>query len=360
MIEGKLGSRSEAARIAEDETAKVRYLGRAAFQYERIDRHKRATELLNEMRNRAGKNPKLLPLLISALTEIADIKNDRDYQLALLEYQIEEVPSDTRKRFSLAYLHSQNQNGDVALFHYQIIPTGQRSPETWNNLGVSYGEAGMPVKAVRAFERSVEDGNTLAMSNLGNKLLASGFSKEANELCKRALAATDFDKNVPTLLNRLQVVDDEEDQKLKEALEKVKAKAAFYRELGKNAVVETPTAIAKTWAAREGTLTAQLTDDQFKLIGNYEMPASGLTAVLGIATPVSEKYLIEYSGYLCGRMFSGTVTRTREGVTAGLWDFPSKTLMYFSPDGTILNVMENASSPQPTFCELRAVGQGKP
>jgi hypothetical protein len=172
----------------------------------------------------------------------------------------------------------------------------------------------MSVRAVKAFRKSAERGDTLAMSNLGNKLLNGGFFEEANELCKKALAQPRYNKNVPILLNRLQAVDDDEDQKFKEALEKVRAKAAFYRELGRSAVVETPHTIATTWAAREGTLTAELVNDELKLTGGYEVPANRLAGILagGMFTPPNEKFKIEFSGYLRGRMFSGIVARTRE------------------------------------------------
>jgi hypothetical protein len=103
--------------------------------------------------------------------------------------------------------------------------------------------------------------------------------------------------------------------------------------------------------------------DELKLTGNYEVPASRLAGILagGTFTPSNERYKIEYSGYLRGRMFSGTVARTREGGTATLLDgVPSKTLMYLSADGMILNVMENVSSPQPRLYELRVVASEKP
>lgn len=348
----------EAAQLSEDEATKVNYLGQAALQYERIDQHRHATELLNQARRLAEKNPDLMPWLVPALTRIADYTKDWAHQLALLEYEIEEMPNDIGKRFSLAYLHSQNENGDMALFHYQRIPTAQRDPLTWNNLGVSYGEIGMPVGAARAFRKAADGGNTLGMSNLGNKFLNGGFFEEADELCKKALAMPRYDKNVPILLNRLQAVDDDEDKKVKEALDKVKAKAEFYRELGRSAVVETPRVIATAWAAREGILAAELVNDDLKLTGNYEVPANQIARALvgGLFTPPNDKYKIEFSGHLRGRMFSGTVARTREDGPATLLDgVPSKTLMHLSADGTTLSVMENVSSPQPTLYALTAV-----
>jgi tetratricopeptide (TPR) repeat protein len=346
----------EAADLTEDVETKVNYLGQAALQYERADQHERATELLNGLRKRARENPKLMQWLVPALKRVAEFKKDGAYQIALLEHEIEETPANAYKRFSLAYLHSENDNGDMALFHYQRIPVGQRESATWNNLGVSYGEVSMPTRSVRAFRESAKADNTLAMANLGNKLLNGGFFEEANELCKTALAVPEYHKSVPSLLSRLQAVDDEEDQKLNQALEKVKTKAAFYRELGRNAVAETPRTIATKWTAREGTLTATLANDELKFSGNYEVPTNLLYGVGGAFAPPNDKYRIEFSGYLRGRMFAGTVTRKREGGALAMLDgVPSKTLMYLSADGMTLNVMENASSTQLTLYELRVV-----
>jgi hypothetical protein len=301
-------------------------------------------------------------MLVSALTRIADFTKDDALQLALLEYEIEEAPGDTKKRFSLAYLHSQNGNGDMALYHYRRIPNAQRDSVTWNNLCVCYGEIGASVKSVKAFKKSVDGGETLAMCNLGSKLLNGGFFEEARELCENALARETYNKNVPILLNRLQSVDEDEEKKLNKALERVKTKAAFYRELGKSAVAETPRVIAKSWAAREGTLAAELSNDELKLIAHYNMPANQLAGVLagGIFSPTAYKYKIEFSGHLRGRMFSGSVVRAREGGAAGLFDgLPSKTFMYLSEDGVVLNVMEDISSQQPTFYEIPAIAAEK-
>jgi tetratricopeptide (TPR) repeat protein len=345
-----------AARLSADEESKVSYLGQAAFQYERTDQNEHAKELLAEIKKLASHNAKLMPFLVSALKRIADFKKDSECQLALLEYELGEAPSDIGKRFSLAYLHSQNDNRDMALYHYQRIPAGMRDAVTWNNLGVSYGTFGMPVKGVRAFRKSAESANTLAMSNLGNKLLNDGFFEEADELCKKALAIRDYHKNVPTLLNRLQGIDDDEDKKLAEVLDKVKARAAFYRELGKGAVAEAPPVIATKWIAPEGILTAEFANDQLKLVGTYEVPANRLYAIGGSSALSNEKYKIEFSGHLRGRMFSGAITRKRDGGVQGLLDgVPIKTLMYFSADGMTLNVMENVSSVAPALYELRVM-----
>jgi hypothetical protein len=242
----------------------------------------------------------------------------------------------------------------MALHHYLRIPGQQRDPTTWNNIGVSFGEFGLPLKGVEAFRRAADAGETLAMSNLGNKLLNAGFFDYADAECKKALAIPDYHKNVAILLNRLKDAPEEEEKKLQATLEEAKAKIAFYRQLGTGVMLETPSVIAPKWTAPEGTLGAQLNNEALRLFGSYERPASPLAGLFsgGLAAP-NTTHRIEYSGRMRGRMFVGTVMRTRDGAHTSLLDgVPTKTLMHLSADGSELSVMENYVSASPSFYVL--------
>ena len=105
--------------------------------------------------------------------------------VAVLERSVELAPSRIDKRFSLAYQHSQLGNNDVALFHYLRIPSQDRSAVAWNNLGVAFDALNMPGKAVDAYRKSEDMSETLAMSNLGYKLLSAGFVTEASPSATR-------------------------------------------------------------------------------------------------------------------------------------------------------------------------------
>ena len=344
----------EAAAVATDEATKVRYLGDAAYQYSRLEKPAQVALIISDIKKRVAKDPGLEPALLSALERIADLEKDAVFQLALMEHAVELHPADTQKRFALAYKHSANENQDMALHHYLRIPDQQRDPTTWNNIGVSFGEFGLPLKEVKAFKRAADAGETLAMSNLGNRLLNAGFFDDADTECKRALAIPDYHKNVAILLNRLKDVPEEEEKKLQETLENAKAKVAFYRRLGMSVMLETPSVIAPKWTAPEGTISAQLNNEALRLFGSYEQPASPLARALGgVLSAPNTTHRIEYSGRMRGRMFVGTVMRTRDSAPTLMLDgVPTKTLMRLSADGSELSVMENHVSASPSFYVL--------
>jgi len=350
----------QAAALAEKQSMKASYLGSAAHLYAITGKAERVAQITSEIRKWAEQDPTLQSSLFSVLKRIADHEKDAAVQLALMEHDVEAHPSDTRKRFSLAFKHSENDNNDMALHHYLRIPTQQRDPTTWNNIGVSYGEFAMPVKSVSAFRRAENDDDTLAMANLGFKYLNAGFFDEADAGCKKALGIDGYHKNIPALLSRLQDIREEEEKKLEETLEKVKGKVAFYRQLGTSVISEMPTLIAAKWIAPEGVLEAKLSGDELRLFGSYERPGSSLGGLFGLGigapTSVTHKYRIEYIGRFRGRMLTGTVQRMRDGTPTILGELvPTKTLMWLSGDGSELSVMENYSSVSPTSYTLRAL-----
>ncbi len=343
------------------ETSRAHYLGQAAVQYSKSGDVAKASQLVADIKTLLEKGADAEADLTRTLKLIAEQQKDEELQLVMLEHEVEDNPTDTQKRFALAYKYSETENQDMALYHYLKIPVPQRDPTTWNNIGVSYGDFRLPVKGVRAFKRAADAGETLAMSNLGNKLLNAGFFDEAKVECKKALAIQDYHKNVATLLNRLKEAPDEDETKLKEALEKVKGKADFLRDLGAKALLPTPQKIHSNWMAPEGKIEARLTDGALKIFGSYERPANSFAGILsgnlGIPmAPTSHK--IEYTGQMRGKMFVGNVSRTGDGYGAAaslLSSMGTKTLMYLTEDETEFRVIENYQSQSPTFYVLKAV-----
>lgn len=61
----------------------------------------------------------------------------------------------------------------------------------------------MPAKSISAFRNAEKENETLAMSNLGFKLAAAGFTPEAQALCDKALAVKPYHANVPSLAKLL-------------------------------------------------------------------------------------------------------------------------------------------------------------
>jgi tetratricopeptide (TPR) repeat protein len=146
----------KAAAHSEDEKDKIQYLGEAANEYARAGERRRAIELFEKIKGDAGENPKLSEIILYSVQQFAEIEKDDDYLVAVMERSVELQPTDNYSRFNLAYRHSEIENEDMALQHYTKISVASRSAMAWNNLGVSFGQFGMPGKGVQAFRKSEE------------------------------------------------------------------------------------------------------------------------------------------------------------------------------------------------------------
>jgi tetratricopeptide (TPR) repeat protein len=345
----------KAASATDGQKKQISYLGEAAFLYQRLGNTKRLQEIIEKIKKLGDGRAEYEIELVNAMRRISSHDKDELAEIILMEHETERDPSNTKTRFSLAYKHSELQNNDMALYHYLKIVSAERDSTTWNNLGVSYADFGMHMRAVEAYTQAADGGSTLAMSNLGFKLLSAGFLKEAEAQCKRALGKEDYEVNVPNLLKQIKETPDEETKKLKETLESVRAKAMFYREAGEKILMPVPATIATSWKAPEGTLRAELQGDKLVLSGTYEQPANALASVMmGSTGGTMSKMKIDYKGKLHGCLFMGTVLRRRVGYTSTLGDWDTKVLMIMDTGGTQLRSMENYEANLPSFGALRA------
>jgi hypothetical protein len=236
------------------------------------------------------------------------------------------------------------------------IPSRLRDAATWNNLGVSFSHFDMPAKSNSAFQRAENQGETLAMSNLGFRLLGAGFIDEAAEKAKKAVELGTYHAKITDLLKRLKEVPEEEEKKEAEALEKVRPRAAFYRQLGNAALAQTPNEIGEKWEAPEAVLSASLDGMDVRIWGSYEQDANSLMGVGLLGGIIRQRVVrnVEYILKLRGSLLVGEVKRVTDGETSpsliALGMGKRKVVMYFEPDGTVLHAMEGSS-----FYTLRRV-----
>lgn len=347
----------QATSAAAEKEKIIYYLGETALLYRRMGNSGRSQEMVEQLRDLAQKNASHKTEVAHALRQISTHDKDELAEIVLMEYLTEQAPSDTRKRFDLAYKHSETKSEDMALYHYLKITPAERNATTWNNLGVAYTEFQLHARGVQAYTHAADAGSTLAMSNLGYKSLTAGFLKDAEAQCKRALGKEDYEVNVPNLLSRIKEIPDEESKKLQSTLDNVRPKAMFYRDAGESLTNPLPKVIAPFWKAAEGKLKAQLTGNQLVLSGTYERPASTLASVLlGIkaSTTPATKMNIQYQGSFQGRFFVGTVTRKPSDYTPTLAEGPTKVLMILDTNAHELRAMENYESRSPSFSSLKA------
>jgi tetratricopeptide (TPR) repeat protein len=349
----------EAAALTSKNETKARYLANAAVEHAYAGAKDRSLSMIEKIKKDVPRSDYQQKMILQASLEFARVEKDETLQIVLLEELIELRPGDTSKRFDLAYKHSQCDNEDMALYHYLKIPANDRDSSAWNNLGVSYGEFGSPVRAIDAFEKAADENETLAMSNLGSKLLSAGFLKEAKTLCDKALALGEYHENVPDLAKRIITAPEEESKKLDETIEKVTVKASFYRKLGAAALMPAPTDIGPKWQSPEGILDAEITDNSLTLTGRFERPSNPFSGLLsssfGFPAPAPKMvtHRTTFVGEIRGNIVIGSVKRTKDGDSLLSEAMNSgSVLMFFNDHHSKLSVMENPQSSTPTFYTL--------
>jgi hypothetical protein len=287
-----------------------------------------------------------------------EFTKDQDLLIAISERLVDLSPDDFETRFSLAYMHSQAGNDDLSLHHYLKVPPSERGAMHWNNLGVQFDHFRLPGKAVQSFRKSEEMNETLAMANLGYKMLRVGLLSEAKAVCDKALATKDYHKNVGQLLVKLNNVSTEEEAALEEVLEKSKLKINFYRGFGRAVGLSEPKTIEGTWIGPECPLDLKVIDGQIEITGNYEREANPFAFATGmLSVRRVERRRVEYRGTLKGRAIEAVVKRSGEEDSAAktLLSLPDETkaLLYISDDETEISMIENPSGPYPKISVMK-------
>jgi hypothetical protein len=260
----------DAASNAADETEKQHLMGRAAVAQLKGGLPDLAFATAKRLKARVKSNGKAEIPLLKILRELTEIAKENEVSLALMERIVELDPADIGTRFDLAFKHSESGGHDLALFHYLKIPHRERNPSTWNNLGVAFEHFMLHAKAVRAYRRAEEKDETLAMSNLANKLLRAGFVPEAQSLCDKALQIENYHKEVGGALVRLKNIPDEEDEKEAKLLQNVTAKSDFYQQFGRAVTRSEPGEFAEHWIGPDCTLEVTVAEQTFVARGAYE------------------------------------------------------------------------------------------
>ena len=350
-----------AARTASDQSEAMRLMGSAAVQSAKAGSTARADEIVCELKA-AAKTGMINEMgLLLTLRELAEVAKRDDLLIVILERMLELTPDDKYTRFFLAYQHSQKGNHDLALVHYLKVPRDERNRMTWNNLGAAYDQFQLRHEAVLAYEKAEEMGETLAMSNLGYKLLQIGMTREAQAKCDRALVTKDYHKNIADLLSRVKETPEEEGNKLEDVLNKAKPKGEFYSSLAQAVLLSSPSTLSDRWIGPDCLLELQLSDSDLRFSGIYELDANPFMALgSGAFGRAKVKHHVEYQLTLAGHAMDGLVKRSKEGDAPSaaasllaLGDNTSKVLMVLTDDQSEFRVMENPYSTSPRFYSIK-------
>ena len=348
-----------AAVKTQNEIEQLRLLTNAAAAHAQAGAAEAAVKVIDRMKAQVQTSGVGEEELLNALKEVAAVGKEDEELLAIMERMVDLDPSDTRARFSLAYKHAEVGNNDLALFHYLRIPYHERDPRAWNNLGVAFDHFNLSAKSVQSYRTAEAAGETLAMSNLAQKLITAGFLPEAQKQCDAALQIENYHKNIPHTMARLKNCLEEEGKKEAELLEKAKPISDFYIEYGRALSRGTLHDLAKHWKAPDCRLEATLQGSEFEARGSYEQMGSLAYALLGPGVkPSSVHYQVEYHGSLRGCTIEGSVIREREDERQkvkpilGANENEARILMVVSDNGNEIRVMERKQGTSPRFYTL--------
>jgi|HubBroStandDraft_1064217.scaffolds.fasta_scaffold04042_4 tetratricopeptide (TPR) repeat protein len=343
----------------------IRFLGEGAVEYYKAGDHSQADSLLARMRGLADGGTERESEILAAELEFADAAGESQVYVACLERLLEIDPGDIDRRFSLAYKYADIKMDADALFHYLKIPRSARTQTSWNNLGVSYSEVGMPGRSVDAYREGERLGGTLAMANLAGKLTDAGFFEEAGEILATALKVEDHHKNVDTALATLKGAPEKEDKKLDEVFGKASRLSEYYRNFGRSLACPDVDITPSNWRGPQFQVAvARQHPKEIVFSGSYEVDRYGALAAalmgpgfLGSVDPGKDRYLIEYRGVTRGRTTTGKVTRTKQGEKPrssllGGTDQETTFLMWLSEDGNAIAVLERSSNAEPRLYSL--------
>jgi hypothetical protein len=265
-----------AADLAAAPDTKARRLGEAAIAFLKANKKGEAQKVVVDLKKTETLHPEAKEVVVRAMRDIADLEGNKDAYFGLCEYLLELHPDDMGVRFDLAYKYSQENQERLSLFHYLRIPDNERNTATWNNLGVQYEHFKLNGKSVSAYRSAEDRGETLAMSNLAQKLINAGFLKEANEICDMALKIEDYHKNIGSAITRIKTLPEEEEKKEKELTEKAVAYSEFYRSYGHAFMDSGVSDNAAIWQGPKCKLRVEIRNGNFVAEGDYEQPNLGL------------------------------------------------------------------------------------
>jgi tetratricopeptide (TPR) repeat protein len=302
----------------------------------------RSEQLLVKIKEIARGNELLEQAVLAIENTFSKNRSEDDFGFSAMERLLEREPDNHSRRFELAYAYSEASMNDMALLHYSRIPYGARDDMAWNNLGVAYGNARLPVKSVDAFKKAKNMGNTLAMANLANRLIEAGFLDEARAICSEAATVPEHHKNVDSAMARVKGVQDAELDTEKKIMSSAEGVSDFYREVGAALLDQSTQDLSGQWIHEGVALKVSIEGTSFSAGGIAEENVYGLRR-LALMDNKSEKFEVLMNGIVRGRAIHGTYEKKRHASpvvpTLLASDNKEKLLMYVSLDGASIEVL---------------------
>jgi tetratricopeptide (TPR) repeat protein len=234
------------------------------------------------------------------------------------------------------YAYSEAGFPRLALLHYnKLVSLQHQNDMAWNNYGVVLDELGLPGQSADAYRIASDKSNTLAMSNISNRLLAGGFFDEADRLLEKARSLEEVHPNIGLSMSALDDARKSETDRLDGVLKSARSAQQFIREFSATHLAgeETPHG-----ASKFVTTGLDLVVSQQSIFGTWLKEAS--QCFIAQAFPVRAAEL-RLSKRLASRQQSSFEPA---GSLLALVDESLSRLRVMWPDGTLQDVEASAET----------------
>ncbi len=316
---------------AQTPSEKVDFLSRAAERLHEGGDIDAALNLYEEISGIDAQDGEVTKAKTAGAAGFFEVNKQSDFEVAVLEYKLQQEPTNYDARFNLAYKHAERGRPSLAAYHYTLIPFENRTAMAWNNLGVTWRDLEVATAAAHAFQRAYDKGETLATSNLANMLIDAGFLDQAETLLARDIKL-DHDIQLDQTVVRLHTAKQEDETTREKLLDQARKQAVFFQRLGAKAISPRPT--LGSGAYSDGEYIVSLEVDRHRVRGSATqvVPANKLAIPLIGTTEDTVIHKFSITGTSAGAAISLELRREAGNRISSLLTAPIKFIGFFSDD----------------------------
>jgi len=216
-------------------------------------------------------------LLYRGIADVHETTGNTALRALALQKVLEFSPEDPKALFDAAYSQSAAKMSCLCATNYRTLLGFQpKHYSALNNLGVECDTLELPIKSVAFYKRAVEQGNSLAMSNLAYRYMNQGFETEAQSLLDTARKSDEPHENVGTAMANLAQKKQNENEALEQiTISGVKQQEFFWAYADAYFVPSRTTApFAGEWIAQSGRVFVVVQEGCI-LSGKWETDKAG-------------------------------------------------------------------------------------
>lgn len=171
-----------------------------------------------------------LSALLRLESSIAEANGDSVISALLQERAAALDDWDPDAIFRLAYSESNTNLMRLSIANYAaLLATNTESHWAANNLAVISGNLDLPTVSISLYSKAAQNGNSLALANIGYAYLDAGFVDDAEKVVQKALELDDVHENIHRLQADIKIRCQAQQEKWQDKVKSARSLQAFVR-----------------------------------------------------------------------------------------------------------------------------------